>query len=81
MGTLISPTAAALARSSGAERMRRHCERRRDGLRCVVVELRETEINELIRMGLFEIKPSVPSQAERWGPQFLFGWTAQELRR
>jgi hypothetical protein len=26
-----------------------------------------------------EIKPSVPSQAERWGPQFLFGWTAQEL--
>jgi hypothetical protein len=26
-----------------------------------------------------EIKPSDPSQAERWGPQFLFGWTAQEL--
>jgi hypothetical protein len=53
-GTPIAPTAAALARSSAAERMRRHRERRRDGLRCVVVELRDTEIDGLIRKGLLK---------------------------
>jgi hypothetical protein len=40
--------------SRAAERMRRHRERRRDGLRCMIVELRETEIDELIRMGLLK---------------------------
>ena len=38
--------------SSAAERMRRHRERRRDGLRCLIIELRETEIDALIRSGL-----------------------------
>ena len=42
-----SPTAA-------AERMRRYRQRRRDGLRCLVVELRETEIDELMRKGLLK---------------------------
>jgi hypothetical protein len=37
--------------SSGAERMRRHRDRRRKGLRCVRIELRETEIDVLIRRG------------------------------
>jgi hypothetical protein len=37
--------------SSGAERMRRHRDRRRKGLRCVTIELRETEIDVLIRRG------------------------------
>jgi hypothetical protein len=32
--------------------MRRHRERKRDGLRCITVQLRETEIDELIRKGL-----------------------------
>jgi hypothetical protein len=32
--------------------MRRHRERRRDGLRCMTIELRETEIATLIRKGL-----------------------------
>ena len=32
--------------------MRRHRERRRDGLRCFMLELRETEVDALIRMGL-----------------------------
>lgn len=41
-----------LARPSpAAERMRRHRERRREGLRCLVIELRETEIDGLIRRG------------------------------
>jgi hypothetical protein len=35
-------------RSPAAERMRRHRERRRDGLRCLTIELRETEIDALI---------------------------------
>jgi hypothetical protein len=35
-----------------AERMRLHRERRRRGLRCLTTELRETEIDVLIRMGL-----------------------------
>jgi hypothetical protein len=34
--------------SPAASRMRRHRQRRRDGLRCLVVELRETEIDALI---------------------------------
>jgi hypothetical protein len=34
-----------------AERMRRHRDRRQKGLRCVRIELRETEIDALIRRG------------------------------
>jgi hypothetical protein len=37
--------------SSAAERMRISRQRRRDGLRCVMIELRETEISELVRRG------------------------------
>ncbi len=40
--------------SSAAERMRRHRERRRDGLRCLIIELRETEIDVLIERGLLD---------------------------
>ena len=40
--------------SPAALRMRRHRERRRDGLRCMTIELRETEIDALIRRGLLE---------------------------
>ena len=45
--TTASPTPA-------AERMRRHRERRREGLRCLWVELRETEIDALMRKGLLK---------------------------
>ena len=41
-------------RSAAAERMRRHRQRLRDGLRCLVIELRETEIDDLIRKGLLK---------------------------
>jgi len=34
--------------------MRRHRERRRDGLRCLTIELRETEIDALIRNELLK---------------------------
>ena len=46
-GDAPTPSAAAL-------RMRRHRERRKDGLRCVTIELRETEITTLIRKGLLK---------------------------
>jgi hypothetical protein len=35
--------------SAAAERMRRHRQRGRDGLRCLRIELRKTEIDELVR--------------------------------
>jgi hypothetical protein len=34
--------------------MRLHRERRREGLRCLTVELRATEVNALIRKGLLK---------------------------
>jgi len=63
---MTSP-AATSARSTTAERMRRHRERRRDGLRCLMIELRETEIDALIRKGLLKPEtrnnPSAVSEA------------------
>ena len=41
-------------RSAAAERMRQHRERRRQGLRCLMIELRETEIDALVGMGLLK---------------------------
>ena len=35
-----------------AERMRRHRERRREGMRCLLIELHETEIDALVQRGL-----------------------------
>ena len=37
-----------------AERMRRHRERRRDGMRCLWIELRDTEIDALVKRGLLK---------------------------
>ena len=37
-----------------AERMRRHRERRREGMRCLLVELHETEIDVLVKRGLLK---------------------------
>jgi hypothetical protein len=48
--TTAAPTSAAL--SSAAARMRRHRERRRDGLRCLLIELRQSEVDALVRGGL-----------------------------
>jgi hypothetical protein len=47
------PTAK-LPRSLAAERMRRHRERRRDGLRCLTLEIRDSEIDALARKGFLE---------------------------
>jgi hypothetical protein len=41
-------------RSPAAQRMRLHRQRRREGLRCLTIELRETEIDVLVRKGMLE---------------------------
>jgi len=48
------PATPPIARSAAARRMRAHRQRRREGLRCIVVQLRETEIDELIGKGLLQ---------------------------
>ena len=50
---MISPAATPL-RSTAAERMRAHRQRRREGLRCLTIELRETEIDALARKGFLK---------------------------
>jgi hypothetical protein len=55
------------ARSAAAERMRLHRERRRNGMRCLTIELHETEIDALMREGLLKSEtrndPSAVSDA------------------
>ena len=46
---MLSPAAGKQGHSTAAERMRRHRQRRSRNLRCVMVELREREIDALIR--------------------------------
>ncbi len=48
--------------SLSAARMRRHRERRRDGLRCLVIELRATEIDALIDKGF--LKPETRNEGK-----------------
>ena len=43
-----------LSISPPASRMRRHRQRQRYGLRCIVIELRETEIDALVDKGLLK---------------------------
>jgi len=50
----MPPTTESATRSAAAERMRLHRERRRKGLRCLTIELRETEIDALIHRGLLK---------------------------
>ena len=41
-------------RSAAAERMRRHRQRQSKGLRCLTIELHETEVDVLIQRGLLK---------------------------
>jgi hypothetical protein len=43
-----------LSTNPSAERMRRHRQRRRDGMCCLRLEIRDTEIDELIRRKLLK---------------------------
>jgi hypothetical protein len=50
--TAAPPAMEPARHAAAAERMRLHRERRQQGLRCLTIELRETEIDALIRRGL-----------------------------
>ena len=50
----VSPTTNPAPRSLAAERMRRHRQRKRNSMRCLTIELRETEIDALIRKELLK---------------------------
>ena len=54
MTTELDTAARPRSPSAAAVRMRRHRERRRDGLRCMTIELRETEVTALIRKGFLK---------------------------
>jgi hypothetical protein len=43
-----------IAQSPSAERMRLYRERKKNGMRCLMIELRETEIDALIRKGFLK---------------------------
>jgi hypothetical protein len=69
--TETSPAAKELARSTSAARMLRHRERRRRGLRFLGIELREREIDALIRRGRLDPDHRANSAAVR---QALYGF-------
>jgi predicted molibdopterin-dependent oxidoreductase YjgC len=50
-------------RSPAAERMRLHRERKKNGMRCFMIELRETEIDALIRKGFLKSDTRNDTQA------------------
>jgi hypothetical protein len=52
-----------LSTNPGAERMRRHRQRRRDGMRCLQLEIRDTEIDELIQRKLLKEETRNDKQA------------------
>jgi hypothetical protein len=63
--TATLTTSRPLTRSPAAERMRLHRERRRRRLRCLIVELRETEIDALVRKGLLKAETRNDASAVR----------------
>ena len=67
---------ATVPRSTAAARMRRHRERRRAGLRCLVIELRETEIDVLVAKGLLNSETRHDSHVVR---QALYAHLDQTL--
>jgi hypothetical protein len=51
--------------SAAAKRMRLHRERRRQGLRCLTIELRETDVAELIKRGFLRSEDQNEAEAVR----------------
>ena len=51
---LQRPMPATMSTSAAAARMRRHRQRKREGLRSLRIELRETEVDELIDEGFLD---------------------------
>ena len=72
----LSPATKELPRSSSAVRMLRHRERRRRGMRFLGIELREREIEALIRRGRLHPDHRANPAALR---QALYGFLDQYL--
>jgi hypothetical protein len=72
----LSPATKERPRSSSAARMLRHRERRRKGLRFLGIELREREIEALIRRGRLHPDHRANSAAVR---KALYGFLDQYL--
>jgi hypothetical protein len=53
--SLISGPGKARTYSAAAERMRRHRERRKNKLRCLTIQIRESEIDALTRKGFLQL--------------------------
>lgn len=64
--------------TSAAERMRLHRERRRNGMRCLMIELHVTEIEALVRIGLLQVETRNDPNAIR---EALYGYLDQTLGR
>jgi len=69
-------TAIWAGRLLAAARMRRHRQRRRHGLRCLIIELRETEIDVLVAKGLLNSETRHDSHVVR---QALYAHLDQTL--
>lgn len=52
--TQIAVASAGFKKATAADRVRRHRERRRDGLRCITIELRDTEVEALVKHSLLK---------------------------
>ena len=59
----MQATVEPINRSPAAERMRLHRERKKNGMRCLMIELRETEIDALIRKGFLKADTRNDTQA------------------
>ena len=65
-------------RTAAAERMRRHRQRPKDGLRCLSIEVRETEVDALVRRGFSQQELKEDSDAIMEG---LYAYLDQTLGR
>ena len=78
LSDVMTVPAETIARSSAADRMRMHRERRRNGMRSLWVELRVTEIDALVRIGLLKVETRNDPNAIR---EALYGYLDQTLGR
>ena len=76
MTMTISPES--ITRSPAAERMRLHRERRRNGMLSLWIELRVTEIDALVSIGLLQAETRNDPNAIR---EALYGYLDQTLGR
>jgi hypothetical protein len=72
----MCPATNELSRSASAARMRQHRERRRKRMRCLTIELRDSEIEALIRRGRLHPDHRANSAAVR---KALYGFFDQYL--